>query len=122
MTHSEIAVTFLVLQILLLIFFAPSAILKLVGHPHMRKEFSSFGYPYGVAWLAGSIELVASILLVLGFHREPLAGLGATSLVPVMIGATWTNFTKRPAAFGWGTLVILLLCAALAAYRLRLYF
>ena len=31
-------------------------------------------------------------------------------LCGVMVGATYTNFTKRPPAFGWGTLVILGLC------------
>ncbi|MDR3418794.1 MAG: DoxX family protein [Nevskia sp.] len=111
--------TFLVLQVLLLAFFLPSALLKLAGHPHMRKEFARFQYPYAIARLAGVMELIACALLLAGFRREAVAGLGAAVLVPVMIGAAWTNFTKRPAAFGLGTMVILAVCAALAIYRLR---
>lgn len=111
------SVTALVVQLLLIAFFAPSAVLKLAGHAHMRKEFRHFRYPYWLARLAGTMELVASALLVAGFWHPAASVLGAGLLVPVMVGATWTNFVKRPAAFGWGTAVILLLCVGLAAYR-----
>jgi uncharacterized membrane protein YphA (DoxX/SURF4 family) len=104
------AIAVAVLQLALAAFFLPSALLKLAGHAHMRREFERFSYPYSVARLAGAIELVAAPCLIAGLWHPPLAVLGALLLIPVMIGATITNFVKRPPEFGWGTLLILLLC------------
>lgn len=104
----------LVTQILLLLFFLPGALLKLIGHAHMRHEFSRFRLPYALARCAGAVELVACLLLIAGFWQPMLRVVGGALLVPVMIGATWINFTRRPAAYGWGTLVLLILCAAFA--------
>lgn len=106
------------LQLLLILFFLPSACLKLAGHAHMRKEFRHFRYPYWLARLAGLMELVACACLITGFFHPVWNIPGALLLVPVMIGATWTNFVKRPSAFGWGTLVILGFCVLLASYHL----
>jgi uncharacterized membrane protein YphA (DoxX/SURF4 family) len=105
------------IQILMILFFTPAALLKLAGHSHMRREFKRFDLPYALARIAGAVELVAALLLIAGFVHGPLSVLGALLLVPVMLGATWVNVVKRPPAYGWGTAVILLLCGGLAAYR-----
>lgn len=108
-----------IIHALLILIFAPASLLKLIGHPHMRAEFAKFRYPYSVAHLAGAIEALATCLLVAGFWYPVLAGTGSLLLVPVMIGAAITNFTKRPAVYGWGTLVIVVMCSTSAGYYLR---
>ncbi|NGY04282.1 DoxX family protein [Solimonas terrae] len=107
-----------IVQCLLLLFFLPAAVLKLAGHRHMREEFTRFRLPYALARCAGAVELLACLLLLAGFRQAFCAALGACLLVPVMIGASWINFTRRPPAFGWGTLVLLLVCAGFAAFCL----
>ncbi len=100
-----------ILSIILGVFFLITGWLKVSGHPHMIEEFDRFQYPHWLRILAGAIELVAAPLMLCSFWMPALAALGALLLCPVMVGATYTNFTKRPAAFGWGTVVILVLCA-----------
>src|SRR3546814_7745115 len=75
----------------------------------MLHEFSRFRRPYAWARWAGAVELLACVLLLAGFRQALLLAVGGLLLVPVMIGATWINFTRRPAAYGWGTLVLLIL-------------
>src|SRR3546814_8305344 len=100
----------LLVQMLLLAFFLPACVLKIVGHAHMRHEFSRFRLPYAWARWAGAVALLACVLLLAGFRQALLLAVGGLLLVPVMIGTTWINFTRRPAAYGWGTLVLLILC------------
>ena len=100
-----------VLSMVLGVFFLVTGWLKVSGHPHMIEEFDKFQYPHWLRILAGAIELVAAPMMLAAFWMPPIAALGALLMCPVMIGAAYTNFAKRPAAFGWGTLVILALCA-----------
>lgn len=100
-----------ILLVLLGIFFLITGWLKATGNAHMVKEFKKFGYPQWLRVLAGLMELVAAPLMLLAFWWPGLAALGALVVCPIMVGATWTNFVKRPAAFGWGTVLIVLLCA-----------
>ena len=100
-----------VLSMVLGVFFLVTGWLKVSGHPHMIEEFDKFQYPHWLRILAGAIELVAAPMMLTAFWVPPIAALGALLMCPVMIGAAYTNFAKRPAAFGWGTLVILALCA-----------
>jgi uncharacterized membrane protein YphA (DoxX/SURF4 family) len=109
-----------ILHVLLLLVFVPASLFKLAGHKHMRKQFAKFRYPYALAHLAGAIELCACVLLIYGFVVPRYAGLGALLLVPVMIGAAYTNFTRQPVAYGWGTLVLLSLCAIVGLHYLQL--
>lgn len=108
------ALALLIMQILLLAFFLPAGMLKLAGHAHMRREFLQFRLPYAWARCAGAFELLACALLLAGFGQPVLTVAGGLLLIPVMIGASWINFTRRPAAYGWGTLVLLILCMAFA--------
>ncbi len=106
------------LEVVLGVFFLATGILKAVGHSHMVKEFRRFQYPLWLMRMAGWIEVVAAPGLLLGAWLPWWALLGSLLLCGVMVGATYTNFAKRPPAFGWGTLVILGLCA-LAAWGRR---
>ena len=105
-----------ILQIVFIVFFTIAGAMKVLGHPHMRDEFDSFGYPYWLMRVAGTLELIATPVLIVGFWQPIYAALGASLLTAVMIGACYTNFTQRPAAYGWGTMVLALLCAAQAAH------
>src|SRR3546814_8184731 len=78
----------LLVQMLLLAFFLPACVLKIVGHAHMRHEFSRFRLPYAWARWAGAVELLACVLLLAGFRQALLLAVGGLLLVPVMIGAT----------------------------------
>jgi uncharacterized membrane protein YphA (DoxX/SURF4 family) len=112
------------LQAALAVFFTLTGALKLAGHPHMRKEFRRFGYPYALARLAGALELLGAGLLAGGLWLPQLAAAGSLLLLPVMLGATYTNFRHQPLAYGLGMLVIVALTglplwlhgAALARY------
>ncbi len=100
-----------ILLVILGVFFLVTGWLKATGNAHMVKEFQKFNYPQWLRVVAGLIELVAALLMLTAFWWPGLAALGALMVCPVMLGAAWTNFVKRPAAFGWGTVVIFLLCA-----------
>ncbi len=108
----------LALQLICLLlgaFYFIAGFLKVTGNAHMIEEFENFGYPQWLRIFAGCIELVAAPLMLTVIWLPTVAGCGALLMCPVMAGATWTNFTKRPAAYGWGTLVLLGLCVWLAA-------
>jgi uncharacterized membrane protein YphA (DoxX/SURF4 family) len=107
-------------QIIFIAFFSITGAMKLFSHHHMIEEFDNFVYPHWLMHLAGGLELVATPLLLLGFWNPIYGALGAAILTTVMIGACYTNFTQRPAAYGWGTLVLVILCATLAAHFVML--
>lgn len=107
-----------ILSVLLGVFFLVTGWLKATGNAHMVKEFQKFNYPQWLRVIAGLIELVAAPLLLIAFWWPGLAALGALMVCPVMLGAAWTNFVKRPPAFGWGTLLIFLLCAIPVAVQI----
>lgn len=100
-----------ILSSLLGLFFLITGWFKASGHPHMIEEFDKFQYPHWLRVLAGVIELIAAPMMLAAFWLPVLGGLGCLLVCPVMVGATYTNFVKRPQAFGWGTLVIVGLCA-----------
>ena len=100
-----------IISTLLAIFFLIAGWMKATGHPHMIEEFDKFQYPHWLRVLAGVLELIAAPLMLLVWWWPEWASLGAAIVSAVMVGATYTNFVKRPAVFGWGTVVILLLCA-----------
>ncbi len=92
------------------LFFLLSGWLKVLGNNHMVKEFQKFKYPQWLRVVAGLFEVVAAPMMLSVIWFPQWAALGSLIMCPVMAGATYTNFVKRPASFGWGTLVILLLC------------
>lgn len=100
-----------ILSVVLGVFFIITGAMKVIGTEHMVIEFKKFKYPQWLRVVAGLVELVGAPLMVLAFKWPVLAALGALIILPVMIGATYTNFVKRPAVFGWGTVVIVALCA-----------
>ena len=100
-----------VLCVLLGAFFLVAGWMKIVGTKHMVHEFDKFNYPHWLRVLTGCIEAVAAPMMLAVFWFPAAAALGSLIMCPVMVGAAYTNFVKRPPAFGWGTVVILVLCA-----------
>lgn len=100
-----------ILCTVLALFFLVTGWMKTSGHPHMIEEFDKFQFPHWLRILAGVLELIAAPMMLLVWWLPALASLGALIVSAVMVGAAYTNFVKRPAVFGWGTLVILALCA-----------
>jgi uncharacterized membrane protein YphA (DoxX/SURF4 family) len=70
----------------LTVFVLYSAILHLVGIRFVRDLYAKWGYPTELRWAVGVIELVACVALLI----PRLATIAAVSLVPVMLGATYT--------------------------------
>jgi uncharacterized membrane protein YphA (DoxX/SURF4 family) len=97
------------LELVLAALFLCTGLAKLLRHPHMVREFRRFDYPYGLALLAGAMELVGAVLLVAGLWLPQLSAAGSALLLAVMLGATYTNFVKRPLAYGLGMLVLVAL-------------
>lgn len=97
--------------LLLGVFFVVAGWMKVIGTRHMVHEFQKFGYPQWLRVLTGLVEVSVAPLMLLPLWYPVEAAVGALLMCPVMVGAAYTNFVKRPAAFGWGTVVILLLCA-----------
>jgi len=105
-------ITAQILSTLLGVFFLATGWLKASGHPHMIEEFDKFQYPHWLRILAGVLELIAAPMMLTVWWLPAIASLGALIVSAIMVGAAYTNFVKRPAVFGWGTLVILALCLA----------
>ena len=97
-------------------FFSVASYMKLAAHPHMLEEFASFGYPYWLARLSAVLEIVGVSCLLIGFWQPLFTVLGGVWLAGIMAGASYINFTKRPPSFGWGTLVLVLLCLVPPVY------
>lgn len=104
-----------ILCTLLGLFFLTAGWMKIVGTKHMAEEFDKFKFPHWLRILTGCIEAVAAPMMLAVWWFPVIGALGSLIMCPVMVGAAWTNFVKRPPAFGWGTVVILVLCAVPAA-------
>jgi len=105
-------ITAQILSTILGLFFLVTGWLKTSGHPHMIEEFDKFQYPHWLRVVAGVLELISAPMMLAVWWSPALASLGALIISAVMVGAAYTNFVKRPAVFGWGTLAILALCLA----------
>lgn len=102
-------------EILLAVVFLLTGVPKVIGTRYMIRAFERFGYPQSWRVLAGMVEVAASLGLLVGLF-VPVIGAGAAlSLCPIMIGATYTNFTKRKGGAWGATLVLLLMCGWVAS-------
>lgn len=104
-------ITAQILATLLGLFFLTAGWMKIIGTKHMVEEFDKFRFPHWLRVLTGCIEAVAAPMMLAIWWYPVIGALGSLIMCPVMVGAAWTNFAKRPPAFGWGTVVILVLCS-----------
>lgn len=112
----NVAVAVIALLVLMVVFFGITGPMKVFTHPHMVREFERFGYPYWLARVAGTSEILSVAILLAGFFQPAYFAIGSLLLACVMAGAACINFIKRPPAFGIGTLVLLALCLVPAFY------
>ena len=87
---------------------------KLVLDPTAAAEqFQNFGLPGGMAIFIGLCEIAGAVGLLI----PRLAGLAASGLVIIMLGALYSHVTHDPLAKALPPLVISLLCGYLAYAR-----
>jgi putative oxidoreductase len=107
------SVTVWVLQILLAVFYALQAWMKLSSSPSWVTKFRAWGYPEHFYLVVGLMELLGAIALVIpGFVR-----LGAYLLIVVMLGATATHLWHREIQVITGLVLIALLVIVVWARR-----
>jgi putative oxidoreductase len=82
-----VRITVTVLSILLALMFLAAGIPKLLGTPDVIAGFVKYGYPSWFPLLVGTTEVVAAALLLV----PRLAWIGASAIVVIMIGATYTH-------------------------------
>ena len=100
------------------LFFTVTAFLKLSRHSHMVDEFRDLKVPYTLAFISGLFEIVCGPALIAGIWNPVLAGFAALIMIPVMIGASIVNFTRRNTRMGISVVVLFLLpiCALAFAH------
>jgi len=109
-------ITLLVLTILLALFFALQAFVKLTSLPAWVSGFRAWGYPEHFYLVVGAAELAGAVLLLVPKTRVYGAGL----LMIVMLGAAVTHAVHRgPQFFVVVVIFGLLLSCAFATARLQ---
>ena len=104
-----------VMSILLGAMFVFSGTIKLL-HPEMAKPmFVQYGY---AAWFATFIG-VSEVLGAIGLLIPRLAGLAASGLAIIMVGAVYTHFSHKEYGHGMIPVVLLLLLIMVAHARFR---
>jgi len=111
-------ITVTIILILMIVFFSIACLMKLFSHQHMINEFRRFKLPYWLARFAGAIECIGVIFLILGFWDGLYIVVGSVILSCTMVGAAYINFVKRPLTFGYGTLLILVVCLIPGIYNM----
>lgn len=91
---------------------------KLYGTRYMVRAFTKFGYPQWLRYAVGITEVSAGAGLVLGFWYPALASISGFALVPVMCGATWTNYHKATHNYWWATGLLILAVAFIGVHHL----
>ena len=102
-----------VLQILLGVLFALSGAQKLMGEAEVAANFERWGYPDWFLMLTGVLELLGAIGLLIPMT----AGLAASGLVLLMLGAAWTHLSNNEGLFALVPLVFAALLAVVAYMR-----
>ncbi len=90
---------------------------KLYGTRYMVRAFDKFGYPQWLRYVTGTTEILAGAGLVAGFWYPAAASAAGFALVPIMCGATWTNYHKATHNYWWVTGLLVLAVAFMGVYR-----
>lgn len=109
----KMSIALLVLSILLAALFLMSGGSKLARAEQHVKGFAHWGYPDWFRLVIGAIEVVAAILLLI----PRLAFFGASALIVVMAGATYTHLVRATGEGAMaGMTVVLLVLLMLVAF------
>lgn len=101
----------LVISILLAVMMSISGIAKVSGNPRGMAGARAVGSPDGLSRLAGMLELLAGISIVIGLVMDfvDLIVWGLVTIWIVMIGALFFHFRSRQIKTGFPAFVILTL-------------
>jgi putative oxidoreductase len=88
-------IVIIVLQVLLILMFLMAGIGKLSGSKMHVENFKKWGYPQWFRTVTGLIELVAAILLVIGFWSSLWLSIGALILVVTAVGGVITHIRAK---------------------------
>ena len=102
-----------VLQILLGVLFLLSGVQKLMGEAEVAANFERWGYPDWFLMVTGVLELLGGIGLLIPMT----AGLAASGLVLLMLGAAWTHISSNEGFVAVVPLSFLALLAVVAYLR-----
>ncbi|MEE2778779.1 MAG: DoxX family protein [Acidobacteriota bacterium] len=87
--------------------FLMSGSFKVIGDPNAAAEnFASFGLPSGMALFIGICEMAGGV----GVLVPRLAGLAASGLIVIMLGAVYNHLVHTPPAQALPPLILGLLC------------
>ena len=67
---------------------------KILGVEYFARAFDDFGYPQWLRALAGWMEFVGGALMIAGIWLPLAAPAGGLIILPSMLGATLTNYSK----------------------------
>jgi len=101
----NVSIALLVLSFLLAALFLMSGGSKLAGAEQHVKGFAHWGYPDWFRLVIGAIEIVAAILLLI----PRLAFFGASALIVVMAGATYTHLVRATGEGAMAAMTVVLL-------------
>ncbi len=110
-----------IIQVVLAAAFLAAGGSKLAGAQAMVANFELWGYPQWFRLVTGSVEAISALGLLIGIWRPALAGLAGLWLAIAMLGAIYTEVFRGPIGplAALPPLVLFLLAAGIARYRLR---
>lgn len=97
----------------LAVLFFSSGLVQLLDLKFVIAEYAHWHYPAVLRWSVGLLELVASVALVI----PRIATVGASVLVPVMMGAIYTFLLRGPVLLSIVPLIFMLLLVFIAWER-----
>lgn len=92
-------------SIFLAVLFFSSGLVQLLDLKFVVSEYAHWHYPSVLRWSVGLLQLVASVALVI----PRIATIGASVLIPVMMGAIYTLLYRGPVLLAIVPLVVMLL-------------
>ena len=102
-----------IIQILLAGLFLMSGAGKLMNDPEVVANFTRWGMPDKIYLLIGAFEVLGAIGLLI----PRLAGLAATGLILIMIGALFTHLTHNELGMAVVPLVVIILLSVIVYLR-----
>ncbi|WP_241957833.1 DoxX family protein [Staphylococcus equorum] len=108
-----------IIQILLIAIFLMASTGKLKGSDMHKASFKKWGMPQSFRILTGTVELLAAILLIVGFWSQSSLIIGALLLVAVGIGGVLTHI-KAKDTFKDTSMILILGILAIVLFAIAL--
>jgi putative oxidoreductase len=109
--HPAMSTLSTILAVILGIAFLVAGIPKLTGQPRMVDNFQRWGYARSALVATGSVEVLASAMMLIGIAVPALAITGALLVICLMVGALWTHQRAKDPVAELGPAAMLLALA-----------